>query len=162
LGALGAQTSHTRLYLLAGGRHVSTVNAYAPFYLWRDPAGLNSFLYGPFRAITTDFGRPPVRHWMGVAFHPGPELGAAPTFATRATTRLPPDLEPGPVLDVTPHGVGTGVHSQAVAVDPARWEVVRFTLWTTPPARTASDEIAYDVLHASTPYLKDLPTGQLR
>jgi hypothetical protein len=45
-------------------------------------------------------------------------------------------------------------------VDPARWEVVRFTLWTTPPP-LAPDEVGYDVLHASTPFLKDLPTGQL-
>jgi hypothetical protein len=143
------------------GRHGSTVNAYAPFYLWRDPAGMNSFLYGPFRSITTDFGRPPVRHWVGAAFHPGPDFGAVPVFATRSTTLLPPDAEPGPALDVTPHGVGAGVHSQAVAVDPARWEVVRFTLWTTPPARIAPDEVAFDVLHASAPYLKELPVGQL-
>jgi hypothetical protein len=142
------------------GRHGSTVNVYAPFYFWLDPAGLNSFLYGPFRSITTDFGRPPVRHWVGAAFHPGPEFGAPPAFATRTTSLLPPDGEPGPALDCTPHGVGAGVHSQAVAVDPARWEVVRFTLWTTPPP-LAPDEVGYDVLHASTPFLKDLPTGQL-
>ena len=143
------------------GRHGSTVNAYAPFYLWLGSAGMNSFLYGPFRSITTDFGRPPVRHWVGAAFHPGPGFGGRPVFATRTTALLPPDVEPGPALDVAPHGVGAGVHSQAVAVDPARWEVVRFTLWTAPPARVAPEETSYDVLHASTPFLKDLPVGQL-
>src|SRR3954471_3200474 len=44
----------------------STVNQYAPFYLWRTSEGMNSFLWGPgFRGLSADFGRPPVRHWLG-------------------------------------------------------------------------------------------------
>jgi hypothetical protein len=135
------------------GRHGSTVNAYAPFYFWLDPAGMNRFLYGPFRSIITDFGRPPVRHWVGAAFHTGPDFGETPLFATRTTTRLD-DL--APPLPSTP-----GIHSEAIAVDPATWEVVRFTLWANPPEVWPENAVAFDVLHASTPFLKDLPTGRL-
>jgi len=138
------------------GRYGSTVNAYAPFYFWRDTAGMNSFLFGPFRSITTDFGRPPVRHWVGAAFHAGPDLGARPVFATRTLTRMKPDVHPAVDLSPTP-----GVHSEAIAVDPATWEIVRFTLWAMPPAGLPEGAVAFDVLHASTPLLKELPTGRL-
>jgi len=110
------------------GRYGSAVNAYAPFFFWRDPAGMNSFLYGPFRSITTDFGRPPVRHWVGAAFHAGTDLGTTPVLATRVVTRLAPEVRPE--VDISP---SAGMHSEAIAVDPASWEVVRFTLWATPP-----------------------------
>jgi hypothetical protein len=137
------------------GRYGSTVNAYAPFYLWADPAGMNSFLYGPFRSIVTDFGRPPVRHWVGAAFHTGPEFGSTPVFATRVLTRLPPDVLPQVDVSAT-----AGIHSEAIAVDPATWEVVRFTLWTE-AFEPAPEATAFDILHVSTPLLKDLPTGRL-
>jgi hypothetical protein len=143
------------------GRHGSLVNAYAPFYLWNSPAGMNAFLYGPFRSITTDFGRPVVRHWAGAAFHRGPEFGGRPVFATRETTLLPPDVEPGPALDTAPPARTEGLHSQAVAVDPDRWEVVRFTLWSRVPPSIADDVTAFDVPHLSASELGDLPTGRL-
>ncbi|MGX6600764.1 DUF4865 family protein [Micromonosporaceae bacterium Da 78-11] len=145
------------------GRHGSTVNAYAPFYLWRDPAGLNSFLYGPFRSIVTDFGRPAVWHGVGAAFHRGPAFDTAPTFATRETITLAPGLEPGPAVAelTTLAGPDDAVHSQAVAVDPHRWEAVRFTLWRSAPARLEPGWTAFDILHASTPELAKLTTGRL-
>ena len=138
------------------GRYGSTVNAYAPFYFWRDPAGMNSFLYGPFRSITTDFGRPAVRHWVGAAFHAGPDFETPPILATRTSTTMKPDGQPE--VDVTPT---PGVHSEAIAVDPATWEIVRFALWATPPRGLPENAVAFDVLHASTPFLRDLPTGRL-
>src|SRR4051794_8285469 len=145
------------------GRHGSGVNAYAPSYLWRDPAGLNAFLYGPFRAITTDFGRPAVRHWVGAAFHRGPAFGAPAVFATRHRQPLDADGEPGPAVEreSAPTGVRPGVHSQAVAVDPDRWELVRFTLWAAVPDRLDPSSTAFDVLHISTPQLDELATGRL-
>jgi uncharacterized protein DUF4865 len=145
------------------GRHGSAVNAYAPFYLWADPAGLNSFLYGPFRSITTDFGRPPVWHGVGAAFHRGPAFEAVPGFATRETVALPPEGEPGPaVAGLAEAGVlGDGVHSRAVAVDPQRWQAVVFTLWSAAPARLQPGWTAFDILHVSAPGLADLPAGRL-
>ena len=145
------------------GRYGSPVNAYAPFYLWRDPTGLNSFLYGPFRSITTDFGRPPVWHGVGAAFHRGPAFGAPPVFATRETITLPPDAEPGPVVTglAIPSAFDTAVHSQALAVDPGRWQAVRFTLWTAAPARLDPAWTGFDLLHVSAPGLEKLTTGRL-
>lgn len=146
------------------GRHGSPGNAYAPFYLWRDPAGMNAFLYGPFRAIVTDFGRPAVRHWVGAAFHRGPGFGAVPVFATREVWALPPDAVPGPAVEAAAAATepDAAVHSRAVAVDPDRWEIARFTLWTAVPERLDPAWTCFDVLHASTPQLADLPTGTLR
>jgi uncharacterized protein DUF4865 len=145
------------------GRHGSTVNAYAPFYLWRDPAGLNSFLYGPFRSITTDFGRPAVWHGVGAAFHRGPSFGTTPTFATRETVTLAPDVEPGPaVADLAdPAPLAAGLHSRAVAVDPQRWQAVVLTLWSAAPGRLDPAWTAFDVLHVSAPGLHELTTGRL-
>ncbi len=145
------------------GRYSSTVNAYAPFYLWRDPAGLNSFLYGPFRSITTDFGRPPVWHSVGAAFHRGPEFDAPPLFATREFITVPPDIEPGPFIAslVDAATIGAGMHSQALAVDPQRWQAARFTLWSQAPESPDPSLTSFDILHASTPELAELPTGRL-
>ena len=137
------------------GRHGSAVNAYAPFYLWRDPAGMNAFLYGPFRAIVADFGRPPVRHAVGAAFHRGPAFGATPVFATRTWRPLTGEA-PEPA-----DGDRPGLHSVAVAVDPHRWETVRFELWAAVPDELDPDATCFDVLHASTPHLRELATGVL-
>ena len=146
------------------GRHGSTVNAYAPFYLWRDPAGLDAFLYGPFRAITADFGRPPVRHWIGAAFTRGPAFDATPVFATRERWPLPDDVPPGEAVErelAVPHPDAPTWHSTALAVDPAAWEVVRYVLWSAPQEQTGAGCTVFDVLHASTPHLAELPTGRL-
>ncbi|MGK5683518.1 DUF4865 family protein [Actinoplanes sp. URMC 104] len=145
------------------GRHGSPVNAYAPFYLWHDPAGMNAFLYGPFRAIVTDFGRPAVRHWVGAAFHRGPAFGEQPVFLTRRRVPLPADVLPGDALDgqLEPPAARAGLHSEAVAVDPDRWELLRVTLWTAAPARPDPGVTGFDVLHASTPHLERLATGRL-
>ncbi len=146
------------------GRHGSAVNAYAPFYLWRDPAGLDAFLYGPFRAITADFGRPPVRHWIGASFTRGPAAAAAPVFATRERRPLADDVPPGEAVArelAVPDPDAAQWHSTAVAVDPATWEVVRYVLWSAVPDAVAPDQVAFDVLHASTPHLEELTTGRL-
>jgi len=51
------------------GVDASPVNQYAPFYLWNSIAGMNRFLWGPgFRGLCTDFGRPRVWQWTGLAF----------------------------------------------------------------------------------------------
>ncbi|MEO6278310.1 DUF4865 family protein [Roseateles sp.] len=40
------------------------LNLYAPFYVWRDTAGMDRFLRGPgFAALSADFGRPAVTLW---------------------------------------------------------------------------------------------------
>lgn len=41
------------------------------------------------------------------------------------------------------------VHTTALAIDPQRWETVRFTLWTTTPDEDS--DVQYRVLHLSRP-----------
>jgi hypothetical protein len=93
---------------------------------------------------------------VGAAFHTGPGWESVPVFATGTSTFMKPDA--APEVDISP---SNGIHSEAIAVDPATWEIVRFTLWATPPVGLPDNAVAFDILHASTPFLKDLPTGRL-
>ncbi|MCU7821820.1 DUF4865 family protein [Kitasatospora sp. DSM 101779] len=136
----------------------SPVNAYAPFYLWRTAAGMADFLTGRgFRGLSADFGRPAVRHWIGAGLHAGPAADTPPTTATRTTRSLPPGTDPGEetARALAALGDAPGLHTAAVALDPARWELVHFALWAdTPPGTPAEGHCtAYRVLHLSRPEL---------
>ncbi|KGM35172.1 DUF4865 family protein [Inquilinus limosus] len=139
----------------------SPVNQYAPFYLWASIEGMGGFLWGGdgFGGVVGSFGRPPVRHWTGVACLAGPDRGGAPSHATRHTEPLPADADPAnlvaeAVMELRGHARRPGIHTAALAVDPWSWELVRFTLWTDPaPAENAP---LYQVLHLSTPQLRDI------
>ena len=132
----------------------SPVNQYAPFYVWREISGMNAFLWGGkgFSGIVDDFGRPPVRHWTGVDFQPGPANVGMPVAATRHVEPIAAGVDPiEPVRvaqqELRERAALPGVHSTALAVDPQRWELVHFTLWTeTAPAATGT---RYEVLHTS-------------
>lgn len=133
-------------------------NQYAPFYLWTDTAGMSQFLWGGggFDGIVRDFGRPPVQHWTGARCLPGPTRPTAPESATK---RIRP-LSSGSAaiereLDELAHlSQNPAVHTTALAIDPHRWEAVRFTLWTTAPDEDT--DVRYRVLHLSQPNLDQL------
>jgi hypothetical protein len=134
----------------------STVNQYAPFYLWNSAAGMNRFLWeGGFGRIVESFGRPVVQHWLGLAFRRGPAFGAEPVTATKQLATVPPEDPAAAVqLAVDRLQVEPGVHSTALAVDPRTWEFVRFTLWS---AGAGPDGTArYQVLYLNTPELAEL------
>ena len=143
----------------------SPVNQYAPFYLWASATGLKEFLFGAgFAALAADFGRPPVRHWTGVGFAPGPAAGAVPRSSTRQITRLNPGQPLPQVMADVVHDLqgfaGTAdLHSTAAMVDLGRWELLRFTLWSTPAAPADLGD-RYRVLHTSTPHLAELRPGR--
>jgi hypothetical protein len=126
-------------------------NQYAPFYLWRDTASMGDFLwggewFGP--RIVGSFGRPPVHHWTVVAYDRGPAYGSVPVSATLHSEQLPAETDPADGVAAALNQPQDGsVHSTTVAVDPYRWELIRFTLW----ARPASGPEAYQVLHVSAP-----------
>ncbi|WP_395673747.1 DUF4865 family protein [Inquilinus sp.] len=139
----------------------SPVNQYAPFYLWASTEGMGRFLWGGggFGGIVDSFGRPPVRHWTGVACLAGPDRGGVPRHATRHIVPMPAEADPTSpvaeaVADLRRRARQPGVHTAALAVDPRSWELVRFTLWTDPAA--AKDSTLYQVLHLSTPYLGEI------
>ncbi|MFD7656363.1 DUF4865 family protein [Actinosynnema sp. NPDC059797] len=140
----------------------SPVNQYSPFYLWRRPEGMNSFLWGPgFARLSADFGRPVVRHWAGLAFARGPV--AEPTGATKRVWSLSADADPAEAVhraveELERVGGHPALHSTAVAVDPRRWELVHFSLWGELPE--ADGEVRYEVLHVSRPELDGLSEGR--
>ncbi|MFE4970626.1 DUF4865 family protein [Kitasatospora sp. NPDC056651] len=158
-------------------RQGSPVNQYAPFYLWRTAEGMNGFLWGPgFHGLSADFGRPTVHHWLGAGLAHG--TGAAgtkaagaesaagepaepPTTATRETVRLPESADPAEAVERALAGLPAhpGLHTAAVAVDPSRWELVRFALWHG-PAPEEVPGVRYRVLHLSRPELDRLPAGR--
>ncbi|MDN3360090.1 DUF4865 family protein [Actinomadura sp. DC4] len=149
-----------KAYLIRERGDASPVNQYAPFYLWQSPTGMNRFLWGGggFHNIVRDFGRPSVRHWTGVALEHGPARMRQPLHATRLTERI--DGDPAAAVADALSDLQTrtpGVHSTALAVDPFSWELVRFTLWAE-KTETAGDH--YQVLHLSSPALKQIPTGR--
>ncbi|MBT0771667.1 DUF4865 family protein [Kineosporia sp. J2-2] len=126
-----------KAYLTRDVSDSSAVNAYAPFYLWRDPAALAAFHWGGqgFSGIVRDFGRPQVRTWIGGGFERGPRIGDVPTHALKQLRPLAPDADPA---DATAGIVGTaaelaalpGTHSVAWGLDPTRWEAVLLRLST--------------------------------
>lgn len=119
---------------------------YSPFYSWRAPEGMNQFLYhdGGFHNIVNDFGRPPVQHWMGVAFHRG---GA--TEARTATRRVVP------YTGIPVFSEQHDFFAHATGIDPRGWQLVEFTLWPGEPPE-GTEGTRYDVLHLSVPELDKL------
>ncbi|MFD1151847.1 DUF4865 family protein [Saccharothrix hoggarensis] len=153
----------------------SPVNQYSPFYLWRTAEGMNSFLWGPgFRGLSTDFGRPTVQHWVGLAYGAGGAYDAdpgsgAPTAATKRVEHVPADHDPTEAIDraladLEQRTAHPDVYATAVAMDPRHWQLVHFTLWRDTPDATpgvvSEDHVRYRVLHLSRPELDDLTAGR--
>ncbi|GAA4535155.1 DUF4865 family protein [Amycolatopsis samaneae] len=142
----------------------STLNQYAPFYLWQDTAGMNAFLWdGGFGGIIDSFGRPVVQHWTGLAFAEGPAFDEVPVAAGKRAEPVPAETAPADAIaralaELDEHTRRHDVHSAALAIDPRTWELVRYTLWrdTAPD----EDETRYRILHLSAPHLPALPRGR--
>jgi hypothetical protein len=155
-----------KAYLVRDVSDGSPVNAYAPFYLWHDPAALAAFHWEGqgFAGIVRDFGRPTVRTWIGGRFLRGDDLTGTPTHAVTRFVRFAPDSDPETeVTTVVRLADETAAiprtHSVAWAVDPSRWEAVVFRLTTSVPA--AGVGAVHRVEHLSAPGLAEL-AGPLR
>ncbi|WP_026058583.1 DUF4865 family protein [Streptomyces sp. SS] len=154
-----------KAYLIREREAGSPVNQYAPFYLWRTPEGMNSFLWGPgFQGIVNDFGRPVVQHWTGLSYEEGPASGAVPDAATRHRIPLGEAVAPGEAVTeaVARHARESrrdGVVASALAVDPRHWELLSFTLWADAEAPADEGE-RFRVLHLSAPGRAELGAGR--
>jgi len=152
-----------KAYLIRDVADGAPRNAYAPFYLWRDPAALAAFHWEGqgFSGIVGDFGRPPVRTWIGGGFSRGADFAAAPGYAVRRLRPFPADVDPVHVAaalradeDVS---AAAGVHSRAWGIDPTAWQSVEFTLLSRcPDADPGPDATVYRVLHLSAPEIEHL------
>lgn len=142
----------------------STLNQYSPFYLWRDQAGMNEFLWGGFfNGIIASFGRPEVQHWTALGFEEGPAFGTPPVAAGKHVEQVPAETDPveflGEALDgLREHVRQDGAHSGVLAVDPRTWQLVRYSLWRDEAPK--SDEVRYRILHLSSPQLGELRRGR--
>ncbi|RLU87545.1 DUF4865 domain-containing protein [Streptomyces griseocarneus] len=153
------QGLHLKAYVIRErGADGSPVNQYAPFYLWDDTAAMSHFLVGGggFQNIVRDFGRTPVQHWTITAHETGPAQDIAPRTASRHVTSLPADEDPTAAVRSALDGLRRtarhpDVHTTALAVDPLRWQLLRFTLWrdAVPAGEPATER--YEVLHLSEP-----------
>ncbi|OLF18529.1 DUF4865 family protein [Actinophytocola xanthii] len=151
-----------KAYLVRDIADGEPVNAYAPFYLWNDPAAMAAFHWEGqgFGGIVRDFGRPVVRTWVGGRFRPGDGIGDAPSHAVRTSVPFGPDLDPQREADrvddlARAAAAEPGTHSVAWAVDTVRWEAVVLRLLGRAPE--GEDGTTYRVHHLSAPGIGDLP-----
>jgi hypothetical protein len=137
------------------GVDASSVNQYAPFYLWDDVAGMSRFLFegGGFNGIVRDFGRPRVRHWTGVGVVEGAQAGTrGELWAWKSVEALPADVDPAQAVAEARRDaqeLAGSAHTVAVGVDPSAWELVRFALSVGAPVQRPGTR--YRVLHVSAP-----------
>jgi hypothetical protein len=133
----------------------ANVNQYAPFYLWHDTEALMGFLLGDgFRGVCDSFGCPVVQHWITAAVAEGPGRADTPAWATRISEIIPEDVDLRTIVPTAKRRVSERarhpeLHTSAVALDPRRWELVQFDLWTEIPQGIPGTR--YQVLHLSTP-----------
>lgn len=134
---------------------VSTENLYAPFYLWDEPEGIDSFLSSPgFAALTRDFGWPSVQTWLVWHAELTANLKAA-TYATRDIGAIPAysDLasQRDNAIAQAKSAIRAGALAAVVAFDPTRWMMARFALWPGLPPVVAETMQFYTVGHVSLP-----------
>lgn len=132
-------------------------NLYAPFYLWDEPEGIDSFLSSPgFAALTRDFGWPSVVVWQVWRCELAPELGTA-RYATRTIRAIAPysnlaGLQETATSDAR-SAMDAGALAAIAAFDPTNWRELRFCLWQKLPEMAQELQI-YTVGHVSLPKLR--------
>ncbi|MEU3183781.1 DUF4865 family protein [Streptomyces sp. NPDC006923] len=155
-----------KAYLVRERGAGSPVNQYAPFYLWADPEGMNSFLLGPgFDGVVRDFGRPEVQHWTGLTHAEGPARAGVPRTAVRRRRPVPEGTSLSSVVEEatreTEHlATLDGVVCASLALDPRRWELLHITLWEDGTPREVGE--CYEVLRVSQPHRAELSRGARR
>jgi len=121
----------------------TTANAYAPFYLWRENAGINHFLGSPgFNALCEDFGRPAIDIWSVWDYLGG---NAIQTAAFLHQQRLPIRPEQS-LAELQRHEsalaketAGRGAISVVTAFDPQRWCLLRVSAWASAPGAAVTE-----------------------
>lgn len=108
-------------------------NLYAPFYLWRDSAGMSAFLNGAgFAALSHDFGRPVVRNWVPWQAELADDLRGA-ACATREIVALSDHADLAEwqrtEAEAARSAMADGALAAVTACNPADWTLVRFRLW---------------------------------
>lgn len=130
----------------------STENLYAPFYLWDEPEGIDSFLGSPgFATLTRDFGWPSVQTWL--VWHAELDDDLRQTrYASREITPIAPYSNLAEIRDaaVTETRSRTAALATVVGFDPTSWKQIRFSLWAELP-EIAGEAQLYTVGHVALP-----------
>jgi hypothetical protein len=147
-----------KAYLSARKQDAGFENLYAPFYLWDEPEGVDSFLSSPgFAAVTQDFGWPSVQTWLVWQADLGADLGNA-AYATRVIRPIAPFSNLADQRDGAAAAMRAarqqGALAAIAAFDPTKWLLVEFALWSTLPV-TAEAMQVYSVGHVSLPHSSD-------
>lgn len=111
---------------------------YAPFYVWQNDDAARNFLTGDlFRDLVETFGRPRVRVWNVLAWggKSGGERG--PAVAVKELDAIPAEQGLGALVatEVERHekALATkGLCFHLTALDPDRWELMRYSAWCDP------------------------------
>ena len=153
-----------KAFLISERARGATANRYAPFYVWHDITGTNEFLYGDgFAALEGSFGRPRIEHWIALDVHTSTEAGPARS-ATRQDMMVPEDDHLAEVRERAREWLQRSrsdprrAHTALVALDPYRWQLVRFALWRAPfdQLDPGPHSNHYELLHLSAPGLKPI------
>lgn len=133
----------------------ATVNQYAPFYFWHTADAMSAFIAGAaFRGVCDSFGRPVIHHGVEVARSHAPAVREFPRWATRHDEFLAEGETVEAAVqrgraDVELMSREGALHTCAVSLDPSRWSLTRYALWTSPPRQERG--VLYQVLHLSMP-----------
>lgn len=133
-------------------------NLYAPFYLWRDNAGMSDFVCGAgFLGVVNSFGWPAVRTWPSViAANQTNDITHA-AFATREIQQVMPFTSLASLRTDESELSDAAVQKEGAllalsAFEPTTWTLVRFRLWRTSQQLSAlAHTQVYNVLHVSNP-----------
>jgi Domain of unknown function (DUF4865) len=151
-----------KAFLITDRARGATANRYAPFYLWHDTTGTNEFLFGDgFAALQQSFGRPLIEHWTPLEVRmadAGTDL--QPRSATREDISIHDDDALPAVRDRERDWLErcasdtSRLYAATVALDPYRWQTVRFALWHAPlgELQPHAHATSYEALHVSHPH----------
>lgn len=132
---------------------------YAPFYVWEDMAEARNFMLNDlFRGVIKTFSRPRIRTWTILDRKYG-NKNLTPGFAVREIDVIPPEENLEEMFERELAIQATlmaheDLHYHIIAVDPDRWEIMRYSLWASAESAGALDSDCiqtYEVLHLSEP-----------
>ena len=130
---------------------------YAPFYIWESVSQAQQFLLNDlFKGVIESFNRPRVRTWT-VIHHAHGNKDITPTYAVREVDIIAPDDQLDKIAQaekIAQYDLlqDPNLYFHAIALDPERWELIRYSLWKNQASAVKPDTDciqAYEVLHVS-------------
>ncbi len=152
-----------RLFDELGGLHHKSFlfNAadglYAPFYIWDNEEAARDFLMNDlFSGVIDSFHRPRVRNWNVIRVIDG-NRDLIPSYCLQEVDNIPSDtsLQSLMLSEVELQkdlSTNPDLYFHAIALDPDRWELVRYSIWKNRAAAITSGADCvqdYEVLHVS-------------